>query len=312
MNANAWVITLGAAFAAGTPIVLAALGAILHERSGVLNLGVEGMMLVGAVSAFLAADAWGNVWLALGCGVLAGGALSMVHGALTITMRANQIVSGLALTLFGTGLVKYLGEPVSGVKIPARVVELDVPGLGDLPILGQVLFRRDVLVYATWVLVVLVSLYINHTRRGLALRAVGESPATADAQGISVTGVRYGHVLAGGLFAGAGGAYQALARAPSWNQEFTTDGIGWIALALVVFSSWRPGRALCGAVIFGFAIRSRFTFQAQEITVIPNVVLEMLPYLLTIAVLIVISTGSTRQRLGAPAALGRPYVREER
>lgn len=312
MNSNAWVITLGAAFAAGTPIVLAALGAILHERAGVLNLGVEGMMLIGAVSAFLAADAWGNVWLALLCGVLAGGALSMVHGALTITLRANQIVSGLALTLFGTGLAKYLGEPVSGVKIPNKIAELHVPGLGDLPVLGEVLFRRDVLVYVTWGLVVLVSLYLNRTRLGLSLRAVGESPATADAQGLSVTRIRYGHVLAGGLFAGAGGAYQALARAPSWNQEFTTDGIGWIALALVVFSSWRPGRALFGAVIFGFAIRSRFTFQAQSITIVPNVVLEMLPYLLTVAVLIVMSSGKARERLGAPAALGRPYVREER
>jgi simple sugar transport system permease protein len=236
----------------------------------------------------------------------------LVHGALTITMRANQIVCGLALTLFGTGLAKYLGEPVSGVKVPTKIAESNVPGLSDLPGLGEVLFRRDVLVYVTWGLVVLVSLYLNRTRLGLAVRAVGESPATADAQGLSVTRIRYGHVLAGGLFAGAGGAYQALARAPSWNQEFTTDGIGWIALALVVFASWRPGRALFGAVIFGFAIRSRFTFQAQEITVIPNVVLEMLPYLLTIAVLIVMSSGRARERLGAPAALGRPYVREER
>lgn len=269
-------------------------------------------MLVGAVCAFLAADAWGNVWLALLCGILAGGALSLVHGLLTVSLRANQIVSGLALTLFGTGLAKYLGEPVNGVKIATKINELQVPGLGDLPGLGTVLFRQDVLVYATWGLVVLVSVYLNRTRFGLALRAVGESPASADAQGLSVSRTRYVHVLAGGLFAGAGGAYQALARAPSWNQEFTTDGIGWIALALVVFSTWRPGRALFGAFIFGFAIRSRFTFQAQEITVVPSVVLDILPYALTIFVLIVMSSGSARRRLGAPASLGVPYVRDER
>jgi simple sugar transport system permease protein len=312
VNDNAWIISIGAALAAGTPIVLAAIGAILHERSGVLNLGVEGMMLIGAVCTFLAADAWGNVWLALGCGVVAGGALALVHGLLTISMRANQIVSGLALTLFGTGLAKYLGDSVNGVKIATRIDSIEIPLIGDLPGLGTVVFRHDVLVYATWSLVVVVSLYLNRTRLGLAVRAVGESPATADAQGLSVARIRYAHVVLGGLFAGAGGAYQALARAPSWNQEFTTDGIGWIALALVVFATWRPGRALFGAFIFGFALRSKFTFQAQQITVIPSIVLDILPYALTILVLIVMSSGSARRRLGAPAALGVPYVRDER
>lgn len=312
MNDNAWVIALGAALAAGIPIVLAATGAILHERSGVLNLGVEGMMLIGAACTFLAADAWGNVWLALVCGILGGGALAAVHALLTISMRANQIVSGLALTLFGTGLAKFVGEPVNGKKMPTPIDEIHVPLLGDLPILGTILFRQDVLVYATLVVVVLVSLYLNRTRAGLALRAVGESPSTADAQGLSVFRIRYVHVLLGGVFAGAGGAYQALARAPSWNQEVTTNGIGWIALALVVFASWQPGRALLGAFVFGFAFRSQYTFQAQGITFPPNVVMQMLPYLLTIIVLIVVTSGSARRRLGAPAALGVPFVRDER
>ncbi len=312
MNSNAWIISIGASLAAATPIVLAALGAILHERAGVLNLGVEGMMLIGAVAAFLAADAWGNVWLALLCGILAGGSLAIIHSLLAVTFRANQIVAGLALTIFGTGVAKYLGEPVNGVAISTSINEIKMPFVGNLPAVGRVLFQQDVLTYATWAAVILVSLYINRTRLGLALRAVGESPATADAQGISVARVRHVHVLLGGLFAGAGGAYQALARAPGWNQEATTNGIGWIALSLVVFATWRPGRALFGAFIFGFAIRSQFTFQAQGITIIPSLVLDILPYALTIIVLIVMSFGTARQRLGAPAALGMPFVRDER
>ncbi len=312
MNDNAWIIAIAASIGAAIPIALAAVGAILHERSGVLNLGVEGMMLIGAMAAFLAADAWGNVWLALVCGVLAGGALGLLHGVITISLRANQIVTGLALVIFGTGLAKFLGEPVNGLKRPVKIDPLEVAGLGDLPILGPVLFAQDVLVYASIALVVAVSLYIYRSRAGLALRAVGESPAAADAQGIAVSRVRYVHVLAGGLLAGAGGAYQALARAPSWNQEYTINGLGWIALTLVVFSNWRPGRALIGAVVFGFALRSQFTFQTEGIDFPPQVWLQMAPYLLTILVLIVTSSPGARRRLGAPAALGVPYSRDER
>ena len=312
MNDNAWVLAIAASIGVATPIVLAALGAILHERSGILNLGVEGMMLVGAMAAFLAGDAWGNVWLAVTCGVLAGCALGLVHGLLTISLRANQIVTGLALVIFGTGLAKFLGEPVNGLKRPVTIDPLQVAGLGDLPILGPVVFRQDVLVYVTFALVAATSTYVYRTRAGLALRAVGEAPAGADAQGISVVAVRYTHVIAGGLFAGAGGAYQAVARAPSWNQEFTINGIGWIALALVVFSNWRPGRALVGALVFGFALRSQFTFQAQEVSFPPQVWLQMMPYLLTIFVLILTSSPRAQRRLGAPAALGVPFVRDER
>lgn len=312
MNSNVWVIALGASISFGTPIVLAALGEILCERSGVLNLGVEGMMLLGACIAFLAGDAWNNPWLALLCGIVAGASLAAVHAFLTISLRANQIVSGLALVLFGTGLARYLGKPVEGQARAVRIEAFDVPGLSHIPVIGRVVFQQDVLVYVTWALVALVAVYLMRTRSGLALRAVGESPATADAQGLSVARIRYVHVIAGGMFAGLGGAYQALARAPSWNQEATTGGIGWIALALVVFASWRPGRALVGAFIFGFAIRARFTLQAAEITAIPGVVLQMLPYLLTIVVLIVLSTGDGRRRAGAPAALGAPFVRDER
>lgn len=312
MNDNAWVLAIASSIGASTPIVLASLGAILHERSGVLNLGVEGMMLIGAVAAFLAGDAWGNVWIAVACGVVAGGMLGLVHGALTISLRANQIVTGLILVIFGTGLAKFLGEPVSGLERQVTIDPIDVGGLSDAPLIGPIVFQQDVLVYATLALVVVLSLYIHRTRAGLALRAVGESPATADAQGISVNTVRYVHVLAGGLLAGAGGAYQATARAPSWNQEFTINGLGWIALSLVVFSNWRPARALFGALLFGFALRSQFTFQAQEINFPPQVWLQMAPYLLTIVVLIVTSSPAAQRRLGAPAALGVPYSRDER
>ncbi len=312
MNDNVWLLDVAASIGVATPLALAALGAILHERSGVLNLGVEGMMLIGAMAAFLAGDAWGNVWVAVACGVLAGGALGLIHGLLTISLRANQIVTGLALVIFGTGLAKFLGEPVNGVKAPVKIEPIHATGLGDLPLVGPVLFQQDVLVYLTFALVAASSIYLFRTRAGLSVRAVGESPASADAQGISVVAVRYLHVLAGGLFAGAGGAYQAVARAPSWNQEFTINGLGWIALSLVVFSNWRPGRALLGAVVFGFALRSKFTFQTQGIDFPPQVWLEMMPYLLTIVVLIVTSSPAAQRRLGAPAALGVPYSRDER
>lgn len=312
MNDNVWVVALAAAVSVGTPLTLAAVGEILAERAGVLNLGVEGMMLLGAVCAFLAADAWGDPWLALLCGILAAGALSLVHAFLSVTLRANQIVSGLALVIFGTGLAQFLGQPVEGKRRGARFVALHLSGLRDIPIVGPIVFRQNVLVYVTLVIVAVAAFYLYRTRAGLALRAVGESPATADAQGIHVARVRYVHVLLGGLLAGFGGAYQALARVPSWSQAATTNGIGWIALALVVFASWKPWRALAGAVIFGFALRANFTLQAADITFVPAEFLSMLPYVLTVLVLVALSFRDIRARAGAPAALGLPYVRDER
>lgn len=312
INANVWVVALAGAISFGVPLVLAALGEILAERSGVLNLGVEGMMLVGAVSAFLVADATGSPWLALLAAMAAAAALAAVHAFLCVTLRANQIVSGLALVIFGGGVARFVGSSVEGQPRGAEIDPLRIPGLADLPVIGRVVFQQDVLVYATVAVTALVALYIVRTRPGLALRAVGESPATADAAGIAVARVRYVHVIVGGAFAGAGAAYTMLVVVPSWNGSATTDGIGWIALALVVFASWRPWRALAGAVIFGFALRANFTLQAAGIAAVPAEILSMLPYLLTIVVLIALAPTAMRRRAGAPTALGQAYVRDER
>ncbi len=312
MNETVLVLTLAAAVSAGTPLALAALGALLSERAGVLNLGIEGIMLVGAVTAFLAADASGRPLVGLAAGVLAGAAFTSLHAFLSVTMRANQIVSGLALVIFGTGIATFLGQSIEGRPLAARLPRTSIVGLADIPVLGRVLFSQDVVVYGTWVVIVLAALYLTRTRTGLALRSVGESPATADAVGIRVAAMRYAHVIIGGGFAGAGGAYVILARVPAWAQAGTTNGIGWIAIALVVFASWRPLRALAGAYLFGAALRANFALQAAGITAVPAEFLAMLPYVLTIVVLMVLSATDTRSRLGAPAALGAPFVRDER
>jgi simple sugar transport system permease protein len=312
VNDAVWVVTLAAAVSAGTPLVFAAVGEILAERSGVLNLGVEGMMLLGAVTSFLAATASGSPVVGLVAGILAGGALSLVHAFLSVTMRANQIVSGLALVIFGTGLATFLGNPIEGDPLKARISDLRVPVLSDIPVVGRILFEQDVLVYASWAVVALAAFYLTRTRTGLSVRACGESPETADAMGLSVARIRYAHVVVGGLLAGAGGAYQILARVPSWSGAGTTAGIGWIALALVVFAAWRPWRALFGAYLFGAALAANFALQAAGVNLLPAEFLSMLPYLLTILVLVVLSATGARKRLGAPNALGEPYAREER
>jgi simple sugar transport system permease protein len=312
INDNVWVLALASAVGFAMPIVFAAIGEILCERSGVVNLGVEGMLLVGVVATFLALDATDNTVVALSCGVVAGGLLSLIHAFVCITMRANQTVSGLALVIFGTGLARFIGDPVEGKHFDPRFSEIRFPGFSKIPVLGPVLFQHDALVYVSVAIAAAVAFYINRTRPGLSLRAVGESPATADAQGISVAKVRYAHVLLGGLLAGLGGAYIVLAQGAAWNQDKTTGGIGWIALAVVVFASWRPARVLVGAIAFGFALRANFTLQSAEITWFPAEVLSMLPYLMTIVVLISVSIGDRRGRLGGPAALGRPFVRDER
>ncbi len=311
MNEWASILTLAAAVGAAVPIALAALGETLAERSGVLNLGVEGMMLVGAVAAFLAADAWGNLWLALVVGALAGTALSLVHAVLSVTFRANQIVSGLALVIFGTGLATFVGKPVEGVPLEVGLRPIDLGPLADIPVLGPVLFDHDPLVYVTILLAAVISFYLRRTRLGLSLRAVGESPATADSMGVSVLAVRYVHVMLGGLLAGLAGGYLIMADVPSWSQDATTAGIGFIALALVVFGSWKPWRVLLGAFLFGFARRANFWLQGEGVDVAAEL-LSMLPYVLTIVVLVLWGTRDLRQRMGAPAALGVPYVRDER
>jgi ABC-type uncharacterized transport system permease subunit len=311
VNDTVLVLTLAGAVITGTSIALAALGALLNERAGVLNLGIEGIMLVGAVSAFLSTQATGSPFVGLLGGAVAGAVLASLHGFLTITLRANQVVSGLALVIFGTGVAQFLGQPVEGRSLSSRLGGLDVPLLADIPAIGRILFQQDPVVYLSWVLIAAAAFYLTRTRTGLAVRAVGESPATADAAGIRVAAVRYAHVAVGGALAGLGGAYITTRGAP-WDQAATTGGRGWIAIALVVFASWRPMRALAGAYLFGFALRANFALQAAGIRAIPAEVLSMLPYVLTIAVLIVLSAVDRRGRLAPPAALGTPFVRDER
>jgi simple sugar transport system permease protein len=312
MTQAALLLALAAAIAAGTPLVLAALGELLTERSGVINVGVEGMMLMGAVTAFLAANATSSVTLGLLAGMLTAGLLALLHAFLCITLRANQIVSGLALVIFGTGVATFIGRPIEGIPLATRITKLPIPYLSDIPYVGGVLFRQDIIVYASWFLVLAAAVYLAYTRPGLAVRAVGENPATADVTGVRVAAVQYAHTVIGGLLAGAAGAYLILARVPNWSQAGTTSGLGWIAVALVVFSSWRPLRLLLGAYLFGFALRMNFSLQAAGVHGIPAEFLSMVPFLLTIGVMILLAGSNRRRHLGAPVALGMPYIRTER
>ncbi len=314
MNESLITLTLAAAVAAGTPLALAAIGEIITQRAGILNLGVEGMMLLGAVTTFLTANATGSPWVGMVAGATSAALLAATHAFVSISLRANQIVSGLALVIFGIGLSTFLGRPIEGVPLDptARLPGATVPGLKDIPVLGPVLFSQDVVVYATWVLAAATALYLFRTRPGLSVRAVGESISTADAMGIRVAAIRYAHTIVGGMLAGGAGAYLILALLPSWSQAATTNGRGFIAIALVVFASWRPWRALVGAYVFGLALRANFALQAAGVTTISAEFLAMAPYLLTILLLIALSMSDTRRRAGAPEALGLPYAREER
>lgn len=314
MNDTVAVLSAVAAIAAGTPLVFASVGEILAERSGVLNLGVEGMMLTGAVSAFGATQLTGSLWVGVLAGVAAGALVSLLHAVLAITVRANQIVSGLALVIFGTGLSTFIGRtgspPLAG-QAPAAVFRPILrEGPADLPIVGPIVFGHDPFVYLSWAFVAAASYYLFRTRPGLATRAVGEDPAAADAAGLSVSRIRYLHVMVGGAAAGAGGSYFSLALVPSW-QDNITAGAGWIAIGLVIFAGWRPWWALFASYLFGAVTRLNFTLQTLGVS-IPAEVLGMMPYLLTIVALILISSGTRARLLGAPAALGLPYVREER
>ena len=319
MNDGIVVIILAAAVAYGTPLLFAALGELLAERSGVLNLGVEGMMLVGAVMGFLCVQHVGGsagvaLPVAVAVAALSGAAASLILAFLVITLRANQIVSGLALTIFAgaAGLSSYIGNDFSLADNPARFSfgTLDVLGLADLPIVGPVVFGQTWLVYASWLCVLAVGLYLSKTRPGLEVRAVGEAPAAADAMGIDVTKYRYLHTLAGGAFAGIGGACFSLALTPQWVDGLTA-GAGWIAIALVIFAFWRADLCLVGAYAFGAFSALPLILQARGVTITPQL-FQALPYVMTIVVLVLVSTGTARRRLGAPAALGIPYVREER
>jgi simple sugar transport system permease protein len=321
VNNSLLVVLIASGIAYGTPLLYASLGELLAERAGVLNLGVEGMMLVGAVMGFwtvqrLHTGAGLSLAAAIGIAAVAGAAMALIHAFLVITLRASQIVSGLALTIFagGAGLSSYLGNDLNLADAPARHTfhALFPSSVQGWPIVGPIVFRQNVLVYASWVCVIAVWLYLSKTRPGLNVRAVGESPATADAMGISVTAYRYLHTLVGGAFAGVAGATFTLAITPQWVNG-VTGGAGWIAIALVIFAFWRPELCLVGAYFFGALQALAPELQAREIHLGPTGLwTNTLPYLMTIVVLVLASQSGARRRLGAPAALGAPYVREER
>jgi general nucleoside transport system permease protein len=316
INDSILVVVLASAVAYGTPLLYAALGELLTERSGVLNLGVEGMMLVGAVMGFWAVQRTDSLLLAILVAAAAGGAMALIHAFLVVTLRANQIVSGLALTIFAgaAGLSSYLGNDLNVAGQPAK--HSFGPFLPhswqNAKVIGPILLAHSELVFASWVCVALVAVYLGRTRLGLNLRAVGESPAAADAMGINVAGYRYAHTIAGGAFAGVGGATFTLSITPQWVDGIT-GGAGWIAIALVIFAFWRPTLCLVGAYFFGAFSGIPFTFQARGILKgIPPELFQALPYVMTVVVLVLVSSAGARRRLGAPASLGTPYVREER
>jgi ABC-type uncharacterized transport system permease subunit len=317
------IIILQAGVASGTVLLFATLGEIFAERSGVLNLGVEGMMLIGAMSAFSVAVKSGSPWLGLLVAMLAAGLISQVHAFITISLRADQVVSGLSLTFLGVGISLVLGEGLSKAGTISLLPQFSIPLLKSIPILGPIFFTdHSILVYFGYILTPLAWFYINRTRPGMHLRAVGEYPAAADALGINIYQQRYLYVFVGGVLAGLAGATISLAISPGWFSEMTTSGQGWIAVGLVIFSQWNPIRAALGAYTFG-ALR-RLILDIQGPTMLLGFAnpfyynpywgffLQMLPYAFTIAVLVIGSREAMRKRLGSPAALGLPYIRGER
>ena len=297
-------VLMAAVMVASTPILLAALGEAVVERAGVLNLGVEGMMIIGAICGFAAAVETGSPALGFLGGALGGAALALVFGVLTQVMLANQVAAGLALTLFGLGFSALIGQGYQGQKAPPTTAP-DLGLLADLPVVGPILFRHDAMVYAGLALVVAVWAWLRWARSGLVLRAVGENHDAAHALGYKVVRVRMAAILFGGAMAGLGGAYLSLVRVPLWTEGMTA-GAGWVALALVVFAAWKPWRVLLGAYLFGGIAALQLNLQAAGVRV-PVEYLSMSPYLVTILVLVLISSGRAGARGGAPGSLGKPF-----
>jgi ABC-type uncharacterized transport system permease subunit len=318
-----FVIILQAGVATGTVLLFATIGEIFAERAGVLNLGVEGMMLIGAMSAFSTTIATGNPWLGVLVAMIFAGLISQVHAFITITLQADQVVSGLALTFLGTGISLVLGEGLSKAGTVSLLPNFSIPLLSQIPLLGPIFFaRQSIMVYIGYLMIPLAWYYINRTRPGLHLRAVGEYPSAADALGINVFRMRYAYVFVGGMLAGLAGATISLAVAPGWFSELTTAGQGWIAIGLVIFAQWDPVRAAVGSYAFG-ALRRLILDIQGPLTLFGfdnpfyynpywGFFLQMLPYAFTVIVLVIGSREAIRKRLGAPAALGNPYIRGER
>jgi general nucleoside transport system permease protein len=297
-------LLLASLMVAATPILLAAIGELVVERAGVLNLGVEGMMITGAITGFMTAVATGSPTLGF-VGAAAGGAgLALLFGLLTQVLLSNQVATGLALTLFGVGLAALLGQGYVGVRAPP-MGDLLLGPLADMPVLGPILFRHDAMVYVGLLICAVTWAFLTKTRAGLTLRAVGENHDAAHALGYNVIRIRMAAILFGGACAGLGGAYLSLIRVPQWT-EGVTAGSGWIALAIVVFSSWRAGRLVVGAYLFGGIAVLQLNLQAAGVQ-IPVEYLSMAPYVITIIVLVILSAGKSSAALAAPGSLGKHF-----
>ena len=290
---------------AATPLLFAALGELVTEKSGVLNLGVEGMMLAGAVVGFAVTVTTGSNLLGVLAAALAGAGMAFLFGVLTLTLAANQVATGLALTIFGIGLSALFGAGFVGVPV-VPLPKLSIAGLSDLPFFGPLLFGQDALVYLSIAATGAVAWFLKRSRPGMILRAVGESDLSAHSIGYNVIAVRYLAVLFGGAMAGLGGAFLSLSYTPMWAEEMTA-GRGWISLALVVFASWRPWRAMLGAYLFGGVTILQLYAQGAGGLGVPAQVMSMLPYLATVLVLTIIAAGPWKGRLDAPACLGKPF-----
>ncbi len=309
MDVTNWLIsTVSRALAFGVPLLWGTLGEIYAERAGVVNLGVEGMMILGAFMAFAVTQSTGHPGLGLLCAALVGGVAASFHAFLTVTLRANQYVSGLALSMFGLGLAGLLGRGWEGKPLGNPLPSLSLPRLSQVPVLGPMLFQdQTILTYLGIFLAVVLWLLLFRTRWGVAIRSVGENPATADALGINVALVRYLCVIFGGLLAGIGGGYLSVAYRPSWTEGMTA-GMGWIVIALTIFAAWDPLQAIWGAFFFGALYHLSYRLQAF----LAPELLKLMPYLFAILVLAVSGLGGRRWRGRAPGALGLPYVRGER
>ncbi len=297
-------VFLASMMVAATPVIFAAIGELVVEKSGVLNLGVEGMMITGAICGFILANATGSVFLGVVAAAIGGALLSLIFATLTQFLLSNQVATGLALTLFGIGLAALLGKPYEGVRVDV-IQPISIPVLSDIPVLGKILFSHDPLLYFGLFIVFAVWWFLTKTRGGLILRAVGESHDAAHALGYNVVRVRILAIMFGGACAGLGGAYLSLLRVPQWTENVTA-GVGWIALAIVVFASWKPGRLLIGAYLFGGIGFLQLHLQVENVP-IPVEVLNASPYIATIIALVILSAGKSGRSNAAPAALGQPF-----
>ena len=304
---------LAACIVAGTPLIFATLGELITEKSGSTNLGVEGMMLIGAVMGFVAALNTENAIAAILVAAVAGAGGALIFAVLTVTLRANQIVCGLTLTIFGTGFAQFVGESMLGTSAPSQITEffakISIPLLGDVPFIGPIFVSQDMFVYLSYILCALAAVYMYKTRMGMNLKALGESNAAADASGINVTLYKYVHILIGGALCGLGGAYLSLVRMPIW-QENIVNGRGWIAVALVIFVAWNPIKGFFGGALFGGLSILGLKLQAMGFN-ISQYLVDMIPYVATILI-VIFSTYKKKKDSQPPADLGNNYFREER